>query len=81
MTLNQTEFPMFLKIAVFALASTIASISIADDKCDSCNKATEATYLVCFKKAKTEAEKKKCDDEKDKQKKVCQLTTCLKKLF
>jgi hypothetical protein len=72
---------MKLKVTVFVLVSMIASLSIADDKCDSCNKAAEASYLVCFKKAKTEAEKKECDEQKEKQKKICQLTTCLKKFF
>jgi hypothetical protein len=73
---------MIAKLVVFTMACLIASISMADDKdCDKCNKATEATYLVCFKKAKTEAAKKECDDAKDKKKKVCQLTVCLKKLF
>lgn len=73
---------MIVKLVVFSMACLIASVSMADDKdCDKCNKATEASYLICFKKAKTEAAKKECDNDKDKKKKVCQLTTCLKKPF
>lgn len=73
---------MLAKLVVFTLAGLIASVAMADDKdCDNCNKAAEVKFLVCLKKAKTDADKKECDQAKDKSKKVCQFSVCLKKPF
>lgn len=68
---------MFLKCSVFVMACLVATLSIADSKdCDNCNRLAEVSYLACFKKAKTDADKKECDSDRDKQKKLCQVTKC-----
>ncbi len=65
---------------VFAVMCLLGSSVIAND-CDTCNKAVEAKFLVCFKKAKNEAEKKECESSRDKERKVCQIVKCSKGLF
>ena len=70
----------FLKTTLIA-ALLLASSAHADDDCDKCRKVVDATYLVCLKKAKTEADKKECDSSRDNRKKVCQVTKCIKSLF
>jgi len=72
---------MTARFIVFGLIFLFAANTMADDNCDNCKRLVEAKYLVCFKKAKTEAAKKECDDAKDKQKKVCQVSQCMKGLF
>lgn len=70
---------------LFTLAALLAFLTVntaqANDDCDKCRKLVEANYLVCLKKAKSEADKKECDTNRDNQKKVCQVTKCIKGLF
>ena len=64
-------------VAVFLLATS----AHANDDCDKCRKLVDANYLVCLKKSKSDADKKECDNNRDNQKKVCQVTKCIKGLF
>lgn len=66
---------------LFTFLFVVAGAAQADDDCDKCRKLVEGNYLLCLKKAKNDADKKECDTGRDNQKKVCQVTKCIKGLF
>ena len=73
---------MCSKLLIMVAALVFASCAVAGDKdCDNCQKAASAAKLSCLQKAKTEAEKKSCEDDRKKQEQICQLTKCRKGLF
>lgn len=73
---------MTAKLLLLVTVFSFATISIAGDKdCDSCQKAASAAKLACLQKAKTDAAKKSCEDDRKNQEQLCKLTKCRKGLF
>ena len=72
---------MFRFLTITGVAALLLAGPARADDCDTCRKAVEVKYLVCLKDAKSEAAKKECDNSRDNQKKVCQVTKCIKGLF